>query len=144
MGITNPKERCSLTVYIICRLNYTCYWSWEDSCSNTQPTRCRGCDPSKLCMPALHAWIMHAGMHAACMPQACSACMRHASKLAHLHAFSCMNEECMHASGMKISMHMTILEQLIMHENACRICMHALIRWLRSQSQQSRFRARGS
>ena len=28
--------------------------------------------------------------------------MRHASKLAHLHAFSCMHEECMHASGMKI------------------------------------------
>ena len=25
--------------------------------------------------------------------------MRHASKLAHLHAFSCMDEECMHDSG---------------------------------------------
>ena len=30
--------------------------------------------------------------------------MRHASKLAHLHAFSFMHEECMHASGMKICM----------------------------------------
>ena len=65
-------------------------------------------------------------MHESCM-QACMlrACMRHASKLAHLHAFSCMHEECMHASGMKICMHVTILEQLIMHENTCRICMHA-------------------
>ena len=79
-----------------------------------------GC-PSKLCR---HACCMHA----TCMQCMHEACMRHASKLAHLHAFSCMNEECMHASGMKICMHVTILEQLIMHENACRICMHALIR----------------
>ena len=53
-------------------------------------------------------------MHAAYMPHACSACMRHASNLAHLHAFSCMHEECMpeecmHASGMKICMHVTQL-----------------------------------
>ena len=70
--------------------------------------------PSKLCMH--------------------EACMRHASKLAHLHAFSCM-----HASGMKICMHVTSLEQLIMHENACMLKFGDS-----GHRQQSRFRVRGS
>ena len=61
--------------------------------------------------------------------------MRHASKLAHLNAFSCMHEECMHASGMKICMHVTILEQLIMHENACMLKFGDS-----GHRQQSRFR----
>ena len=68
--------------------------------------------------------------------------MRHASKLAHLHAFSCMCEECIHASGMKISMHVTILEQLLscMKMHAGSACM---LKFGNSgHRQQSRFRVR--
>ena len=70
--------------------------------------------------------------------------MRHASKLAHLHAFSCMHEECMHASGMKICMHVTILEQLLscMKMHAGSACM--LKFGDSGHRQQSRFRVRGS
>ena len=38
---------------------------------------------------------MHESCMQACMPRACSACMRHASKLAHLYA--CLRHEDMHA-----------------------------------------------
>ena len=56
------------------------------------------------CMP--HACHMHA-VHATCMQCMHEACMWHESKLAHLHAFSCMHGECMHASDMKIACNVT-------------------------------------
>ena len=59
--------------------------------------------------------------------------MRHASKLAHLHAFSCMHEECMHASGMHES---------CMKTHAGSACM--LKFGDSDHRQQSRFRVRGS
>ena len=65
---------------------------------------------SKLDISEKHV-CLHSLLNCAClhyMHESCSACMRHASKLSHLHAFSCMHEECMHASGMKICMHVTV------------------------------------
>ena len=75
-----PHKHC----YIVFTLDHKC------------PVTVRS-DPSKLCMPAPHAWIMHA-WHACCMHYTCmhckhEACTRHACKLALLHAFSCMHKE---------------------------------------------------